>query len=65
FGARPIKRVIQKRVLNELSKQILLKKITPGTPVVLDAFEGKLVFRDPLRKEQKERLIPGEAGKNN
>ncbi len=51
FGARPIKRVIQRQVLNELSKQILLQKVLPKSKVVLDAFEDKLVFRAPLKKE--------------
>ncbi|MEM9820103.1 MAG: ATP-dependent chaperone ClpB [Bacteroidota bacterium] len=51
FGARPVKRVIQQRVLNELSKQILLQKIMPNSDVVLDAFDRKLVFRAPLSKE--------------
>ncbi|MCL4119073.1 UNVERIFIED_CONTAM: hypothetical protein GTU68_057678 [Idotea baltica] len=51
FGARPVKRFIQKRVLNELSKQLLLQKITPDSVVVLDAFDDQLVFRSPLEKE--------------
>ncbi len=52
FGARPIKRVIQKRVLNNLSKQLLLHKVEPGSTVVLDAFDDEYVFRAPLEKEQ-------------
>lgn len=51
FGARPIKRVIQKKVLNELSKQMLLKKVEAKSQIVLDAFDGTLVFREPLKKE--------------
>ncbi len=51
FGARPIKRVIQKRVLNEISKQILLNKIEPKTTIVMDAFDDAVVFRPPLEKE--------------
>ena len=51
FGARPIKRVIQKRVLNELSRQMLLNKVQPKTTIVLDAFDDKLIFREPLQKE--------------
>ncbi|MEM9916718.1 MAG: ATP-dependent chaperone ClpB [Bacteroidota bacterium] len=54
FGARPVKRVIQKKVLNALSKQILLGKVTPNSQTVLDAFDGKLVFRNPLVKEKME-----------
>ena len=38
FGARPLKRVIQKRVLNELSKQLLTRSIEPGGSYLLDVF---------------------------
>lgn len=51
FGARPIKRVIQKKVLNQLSKEILHGKLDTETPVVLDAFDDALVFRAPLPAE--------------
>lgn len=51
FGARPIKRVIQKMVLNELSKQILLGKVQPKNKIVLDAFDEKIIFRAPFEKE--------------
>ena len=46
FGARPVKRVIQREVLNELSKEILSGKITTDSIVLIDAFDGKLVFRN-------------------
>ncbi len=46
FGARPIKRVIQREVLNELSKEILAGKVTAESKVLLDAFDDKLVFRN-------------------
>ena len=46
FGARPVKRVIQREVLNELSKDILSGKITTDSIILLDSFEGKLVFRN-------------------
>ena len=46
FGARPVKRVIQRDVLNQLSKEILAGKITPESIILLDAFDGKLVFRN-------------------
>ena len=45
YGARPVKRVFQRKVLNELSKQILANKVSKDEPIVLDAFEGELVFR--------------------
>ena len=46
YGARPVKRVIQREVLNELSKEILAGKITTDSIVLIDAFDGKLVFRN-------------------
>lgn len=44
FGARPIKRVIQKNLLNELSKMILEGKVDKDKEIVVDEKEGKLVF---------------------
>jgi ATP-dependent Clp protease ATP-binding subunit ClpB len=46
YGARPVKRVIQKEVLNELSKELLSGKITTDSIILLDAFDDKLVFRN-------------------
>ena len=46
FGARPVKRVIQREVLNQLSKEILAGKITTDSIILLDAFDGHLVFRN-------------------
>ena len=46
FGARPVKRVIQKEVLNELSKEILSGKIAIDSIILLDSFNGQLVFRN-------------------
>jgi ATP-dependent Clp protease ATP-binding subunit ClpB len=46
YGARPIKRVIQKEVLNTLSKEILNGKITTDSVVLIDSFDDKLVFRN-------------------
>lgn len=46
FGARPIKRVIQKEVLNSLSKEILAGKIKAESNILLDAFDEQLVFRN-------------------
>ena len=52
FGARPVKRVIQKEVLNELSKALLSNSIDKNDTVVLDVFDGKVVFRKQLEAEQ-------------
>jgi len=46
YGARPVKRVIQKEVLNELSKEILSGKVTTDSIILLDAFDDQLVFRN-------------------
>lgn len=46
FGARPVKRVMQKQVLNELSKQILGGKVTKDSHIILDEFDHQLVFRN-------------------
>ncbi|WP_313111066.1 ATP-dependent chaperone ClpB [Aequorivita sediminis] len=46
FGARPVKRVVQREVLNELSKEILAGKITTESIILLDSFNDNLVFRN-------------------
>ena len=46
YGARPVKRVIQKDVLNRLSKEILAGKITTDSIILLDCFDDQLVFRN-------------------
>ncbi|KQB43672.1 ATPase AAA-2 domain protein [Flavobacterium daejeonense] len=52
FGARPVKRVIQREVLNQLSKEILSGKITTDSIILLDAFDGQLVFRNQSEKAE-------------
>ena len=52
FGARPVKRIIQKEVLNELSKALLSGKIDKTQNVVMDIFDGKIVFRKPVLAEE-------------
>ncbi|HET8828781.1 MAG TPA: AAA family ATPase, partial [Pelobium sp.] len=44
FGARPLKRVVQKRILNELSKQILAGTVDRDSKIKLDVFDKKFVF---------------------
>lgn len=46
YGARPVKRVIQKEVLNQLSKEILSGKVSTDSIILLDSFDDKLVFRN-------------------
>jgi ATP-dependent Clp protease ATP-binding subunit ClpB len=62
FGARPVKRLIQKEVLNELSKQLLAATITREEPIVMDVFDGQVVFRKPLEEELKK--LVSEAWEN-
>ncbi len=52
FGARPIKRMIQKELMNELSRQIIAGKVETGVKQVIDVFDGKIVFRKPIAKEK-------------
>ena len=46
FGARPVKRAIHRLVLNELSKDILSQKVNRDKPIIIDAAEGSLHFRN-------------------
>lgn len=52
FGARPVRRYIQKKVLNELSRQILRQQVQPDSTVVLDSFDNGLIFREPIAKDR-------------
>jgi len=47
YGARPLKRVIQKKILNELSKQILAGKVDKDSKIRLDMFDNNFVFLNP------------------
>lgn len=46
FGARPVKRVLQKEVMNALSKEILKGNIKAGSLILIDSFDNGLVFRN-------------------
>ena len=46
FGARPVKRVIHRLVLNRLSKDILAQKVDKDRPIVIDIKDGELVFEN-------------------
>ena len=50
YGARPVKRVIQKEVVNELSRSILSGQVKAGDAIILDEFDGKFVFRKPVKE---------------
>ncbi len=46
YGARPVKRVLQREVLNKLSKEILSGKVTTESIILLDEFDDNLIFRN-------------------
>jgi ATP-dependent Clp protease ATP-binding subunit ClpB len=52
FGARPLKRLIQKEIVNQLSKKILARDIDKSKPVVVDVFDGSVVFRNERINEK-------------
>ena len=52
FGARPVKRVIQRSILNELSKQLLGQTIDTSYNVVIDLFDDKIIFRKPISEAE-------------
>lgn len=46
FGARPLKRVLQRKVLNELSKMILAGTVDKEKKIIVDAIDGQIIFRN-------------------
>lgn len=46
FGARPLKRVLQRRVMNELSKMILGGTVDKEKKIIIDAIDGQIIFRN-------------------
>jgi ATP-dependent Clp protease ATP-binding subunit ClpB len=48
FGARPLKRLIQKQIINQLSKKLLSGSIDKTKPVLVDVFDGTVVFRNDV-----------------
>ena len=54
FGARPLKRLIQKEIVNQLSKKILAGTIDKTKPVLVDVFDGTVVFRNDVHEPEKE-----------
>ncbi|MDZ4806682.1 MAG: ATP-dependent chaperone ClpB [Bacteroidota bacterium] len=53
FGARPLKRLIQKEIVNQLSKRILAGDIDKSKPVLVDVFDGVVVFRNETPEKVK------------
>ena len=50
FGARPLKRLVQKQIINALSKKILAGDIDKSKTVLVDVFDGVVVFRNEEEK---------------
>lgn len=61
FGARPLKRLIQKQIINQLSKRILGGDIDKIKPVLVDVFDGVVVFRNEviIEKERQNSMKTG------
>lgn len=62
YGARPLKRLIQREIVNQLSKKILAGDIDKSKPVLVDVFDGVVVFRNdsssmPPKTKEKESVI--------
>ena len=53
YGARPLKRLIQKEIVNQLSKRILSGGVDKLHPVLVDVFDGVVVFRNDVVEVEK------------
>jgi ATP-dependent Clp protease ATP-binding subunit ClpB len=53
FGARPLKRLIQKQIVNQLSKRILMGDIDKSKQVLVDVFDNTVVFRNEVPEKVK------------
>jgi len=51
FGARPLKRLLQKELVNQLSKKILAGSIDKTMPVLVDVFDGTVIFRNDVKEK--------------
>ncbi len=58
FGARPLKRLIQREIVNPLSKKILAGNIDHNNPVLVDVFDGLVVFRNTHEEQVKSGATP-------
>ena len=52
YGARPVKRVIQRDILNELSKKLLAGEVHSDSTIVIDVDNGRIVFRNKQAEKQ-------------
>jgi ATP-dependent Clp protease ATP-binding subunit ClpB len=56
FGARPLKRLIQKEIINQLSKKLLGGTIDKSHPVLVDVFDNMVVFRNEVHENSKQSI---------
>jgi ATP-dependent Clp protease ATP-binding subunit ClpB len=61
FGARPLKRLIQKEIVNRLSRRILAGEIDKSQPVLVDVFDNTVVFRNEVAKKSSLKEKPKKA----
>src|SRR5690625_5264596 len=52
YGARPVKRTLQREVLNQMSKEILAGKISTDSVILLDSFQNRIVFRNETPQKE-------------
>lgn len=56
YGARPLKRLINKEMVNELSKMILSEKVEKGKTIVVDSLGDGLIFRNPIQTDTLDKI---------
>jgi ATP-dependent Clp protease ATP-binding subunit ClpC len=61
YGARPLKRAIQKDIEDPLSEELLANKFSPGDTIIVSVNRGRIVFRK--RKQKNNKVVLSEAGK--
>jgi ATP-dependent Clp protease ATP-binding subunit ClpB len=61
FGARPLQRVIQKELINELSRQVLSGKFAPGETIYVDSDMKRFVFSEEGFNEKPEKQAEAKA----
>jgi ATP-dependent Clp protease ATP-binding subunit ClpB len=64
FGARPMKRVLQKEIINELSKHLLSGKFKKGDTILVDEIDGNLFFRNKSEVKTDSELPEVEAAES-
>jgi ATP-dependent Clp protease ATP-binding subunit ClpB len=61
YGARPLKRLIQKEIVNQLSRRILAGEIDKSQPVLVDVFDNTVVFRNEVASKSSSKEKAGRA----